>query len=137
MKAMVNSAAALLVTLYAGLVTAYAQEDIDCDNAQNTVEMRFCASRDFEAADQRLNKAYRYLIRRLDAEPLAILRTSQRTWIGFRDAECEFQAYWTKGGTASPQVGTQCMAALTETRVRQLEANVNCEAGGMMCPPTD
>lgn len=136
MKVTALKAVALLMPLFAVTAPALAQ-DVDCNSPQNTVEMRFCASEDFAAADKRLNKAYRTLTRRLDADPLAILKTSQRAWIGFRDAECEFQAYWTKGGTASPQVGTLCMAIMTEARVQQLEAYVNCEEGGMICPPTD
>ena len=114
-----------------------AQEDVDCSDPQNTVEMRFCASQEFEEADRALNAAYRELTERLDEEPLAILKRSQRAWVSFRDAECEFQAYWTKGGTASPQIGTQCMATLTQARVKQLEAYVNCEEGDMTCPPAE
>jgi uncharacterized protein YecT (DUF1311 family) len=101
------------------------------------MEMRYCSSKDFEAADKRLNKAYRTMSERLEAEPKGILKTSQRAWLAFRDAECEFQSYWTKGGTASPGIGTQCMATLTDARATQLEAYVNCEEGDMVCPPME
>lgn len=136
MKLKICVALAMLLTLKAGIAEALAQ-DVDCDDPQNTNESRFCASQEFEAADKRLNKAYRALTKRLEAEPLEILKQSQRAWIGFRDSECEFQAYWTKGGTASPGVGTQCMAVVTKARVKQLEAYLNCEEGDMTCPPAD
>lgn len=129
-------AAVLLLTFKVGIAAAQAQ-DVDCNNPQNTVEMRFCASQDFEAADKHLNKAYCALTKRLDAEPLEIFKQSQRAWIGFRDSECEFQAYWTKGGSISPQLEVQCMTVLTKARVKQLEAYVNCEEGDMICPPAD
>ena len=69
---------------------------------------------------------------------LAILKRSQRAWVSFRDAECEFQAYWTKGRYREPRrSGTQCMATLTQARVKRLEAYVNCEEGDMTCPPAE
>lgn len=135
-----NRTALLLAALTFSLVlsaAARAQEDVDCSDPQNTVEMRYCASQDFDAADQQLNSLYKQLTRRLEPEPLAILKSSQRAWVAFRDSECEFQAYWTKGGSISPQLEIQCMAALTQARVKQLEAYVNCEEGDLTCPPAE
>ena len=61
MKRTATPVARLMLPFAVMAAPASAQEDVDCSDPQNTVEMRFCASQDFEEADGALNAAYREL----------------------------------------------------------------------------
>jgi uncharacterized protein YecT (DUF1311 family) len=60
-----------------------------------------CASKAYAAWDAELNKVYQTLMKNLDPASRDLLRTSQRQWLAFREAEKKFQvAPWRqKGGT--------------------------------------
>ncbi len=74
---------------------AFAEDDVDCENAQNQMEMNFCAAQDFQTADADLNalwKDARAAAKSLDAEQsaelkgaVAALLAAQRAWITYRD----------------------------------------------------
>jgi len=55
------------------------------------MQMNQCAYEDFQEADKALNKVYKALIQKNknDKIYLANLKTSQRLWIKFRDAELD------------------------------------------------
>src|SRR5689334_15146563 len=94
----------LLALALQGSIDARAREH-HCLDAQNQMDMNFCAEIDFERADAELNRAYRQAIaaaqqndreidpgdRRPTAE--AVLREAQRAWIVFRDAHCTYEGY--------------------------------------------
>lgn len=122
-------AAALLLPL----ATSHAQtpNPIDCRKAGNTVEMNYCADRDYAEADRALNEAYQKTLAVIAKEggpaPYTAaqweqeLRTSQRTWVAFRDADCKglVPMEWSGGsGTASAVLG--CMTELTRARTAAL-----------------
>jgi uncharacterized protein YecT (DUF1311 family) len=88
----------------------------------------------FQTADKALNVAYKTLSRRLQGDELAKLKTTQRAWLAFRDAECAFQTQWTEGGSIQPQLLAGCLAELTTQRVTQLEYYLNCQEGDLTCP---
>jgi uncharacterized protein YecT (DUF1311 family) len=114
-----------------GFHPAYAQ-NVDCSKASSTVEMNFCADKDFQAADKSLNAAYtaalasvktRDLEKPYDAKSFeAALRASQRAWLAFRDADCKdlVAQEWSGGsGTASASLG--CMTEKTIQRTKDLK----------------
>lgn len=84
--------------------------------------MNACAHQDFEKADKALNEAYAAVIalHRNDPEAIGLLRSAQRSWIKFRDAECEFQTIDSKGGSIRPLLRSQCLTERTEARTKQL-----------------
>lgn len=106
---------------------------IDCDNASSTVEMNFCADRDFAAADKALNAAYQRALKKVPK--LAVeemerfnastwekaLRASQRAWVAFRDAECQEHVpmFW-GGGTGTTVAVIGCMIEKTKARTTEL-----------------
>lgn len=115
-----RSIALVLVLLAA---PAAAQEPIDCAIAASTVEMSYCATLDFEAADADLNEAYAAAIdvaQGYEGDQEASLREAQRAWIEFRDRACEAEALLFEGGTAQPMTGTACLARLSEERAEHL-----------------
>lgn len=113
---------------------AFAQQ---CDRADETqTGLNICAAEDYRIADEKLNKAYGKVRNLLgaDAEARKLLQVSQRAWIAFRDAECEFATIDTAGGSTRPLIHAQCLQAMTETRTAQLDAYLNCQEGDLSCP---
>lgn len=108
-------------------------EPIDCSQANSTVEMNFCAEKDYEVADKALNDAYANALkyaRSRDLEPPydarsfeAALKNAQRAWISYRDADCKdlVAQEWSGGsGTTSAVLG--CMTEKTIQRTKDLKA---------------
>ena len=123
-----------LVALLAGLIpTSQARADeIDCANAKSTVEMNYCADKEFAAADKALNTEYEAALaqtRTRDLEPPydaksfeAAMRESQRAWVAFRDADCKnlVAQEWSGGSGASAAI-LGCMTQLTMARTKDLK----------------
>ncbi len=92
-------AIALLLPLVVFGSRPAAAQTIDCKNASSTVEMNFCADKDYQAADKALNAAYdtamgyirtRDMEKPYDAKSFAeALRNAQRAWVVYRDADCK------------------------------------------------
>ncbi len=82
---------------------------------ETQMEMNECAGQDFEAADKRLNRAYKKL------EKSSELIAAEKAWIAFRDAECMYQAKPYEGGSIQPTIYAGCLQSLTEDRIKQLE----------------
>jgi uncharacterized protein YecT (DUF1311 family) len=105
---------------------------IDCSEAATTVEMNYCAERDYERADEKLNAIYQEVvagIRDSDGQPPydpksweSELRNAQRSWIAFRDAECKglVPMEW-GGGTGTAVAVLSCMTELTEARTKAFQ----------------
>jgi uncharacterized protein YecT (DUF1311 family) len=107
-------------------------EKIDCTNASSTVEMNFCAEKDFQAADKTLNTAYeaalasikgRDLEKPYDAKSFeAALRASQRAWLAYRDADCkDLVAQEWSGGSGTTSASLGCMTEKTMQRTKELK----------------
>lgn len=107
-------------------------QNIDCANAQNTIEINFCADREYAAADAALNDIYKQAlaaIAKSDGEKPydpksweAALRASQRAWIAFRDADCKgLEPMQWSGGTGTTGAVLGCMTQLTQERIRVLK----------------
>jgi uncharacterized protein YecT (DUF1311 family) len=122
-------AAALLVPLT--VARAQTPNPIDCAKATSTVEINYCADRDYAEADRALNEAYKTalaIVTKSDnAAPYAAaqwekeFRASQRAWIAFRDADCKglVPMEWSGGsGTTFAVLG--CMIDLTKARTTVL-----------------
>jgi uncharacterized protein YecT (DUF1311 family) len=118
------------------LATAALADDLpDCIDPQSQMEMTYCAGVDYEKADADLNAMWPDVVAAAKANDeyvadmardrgvpttLEALRTAQRAWIKFRDAQCEYEAYEVFGGTAQPMVGSLCLARLTRERIQVL-----------------
>jgi len=94
------------------------------------------AQEDFQSADSELNKLYKEITARLvgDEATLHLLTVAQRGWIAFRDAECAFSASAVEGGSAYPEVLSNCKADLTLKRVADFKAYLSCQEGDLGCP---
>ncbi|OYX26871.1 MAG: hypothetical protein B7Z10_01925 [Rhodobacterales bacterium 32-66-7] len=107
-----------------------AAQEIDCANAFAQQEMNICAEQDWQAADEALNQAYQEVMAEMKVmdEQLppelqgaeAALRTAQRAWIAYRDANCEVSGFPMRGGSAEPLLVYGCLRQMTENRTEEL-----------------
>jgi len=106
-----------------------------CDSATTQAELTECSAQAYQSADDELNEAYQVLVDQLSSNSASLekLRTAQRAWIGFRDAECAFESSAVEGGSAQPMVRNGCLEALTEARTETLREHAECEEGDLSC----
>jgi uncharacterized protein YecT (DUF1311 family) len=95
-----------------------------CAAAQNQQEMNRCAAEEYKKADAELNKVYQQLLPKLEAPHKEKLKTAQRTWLAFRDAHCDYEAFIFEGGTMQPLIQYSCLEAVTRDRTKQLRASL-------------
>lgn len=93
-----------------------------CDNAQSTVDMGNCAGVEYQKADAELNRVYKQLMASLeDREYESHLKTAQQSWLKYRDAHCDFEAFGNRGGTIYPVVRRSCLTTMTRARTKELQ----------------
>lgn len=122
--------------LAAPLSVAAARAD-ECANAMDQATMDECAGKDFDAADKKLNDAYKQITDRLkdNAASKKRLVDAQRAWVAFRDSECAFQGGPREtAGSVYPMVVANCQTGLTEKRLKDLQDYLHCEEGDLDCP---
>jgi uncharacterized protein YecT (DUF1311 family) len=97
-----------------------------CGDLVSTPERQACFGAEWQRADRRLNVVYQALIKHpsLDPQGQTLLRTAQRAWLAFRDAQCAWDSDEMRGGTEASVLTAACLATLTADRVRQLEADL-------------
>jgi uncharacterized protein YecT (DUF1311 family) len=100
------------------------------------MELDVCTDQQFKAADTALNQTYAEIQKRLadDADGKKRLTVAQKAWIGFRDAECDFQTFNAKDGSIYPMIVSECLTAMTKKRTEELNVYLNCEEGDLTCP---
>jgi len=123
------------VAILAIAPAAWAQECDRNDDSQSM--MSICAGVDYQAADAKLNAAYKDLVGRNNEKANKLLQTSQRAWIAFRDAECAYSTADSQGGSVHPMEVSQCLTELTNERTKQLTSGPNCQDGDPSCASPD
>lgn len=87
-----------------------------------TADMRDAQGKAYTSWDRELNREYRELMALLSTDEQAALRSTQRAWLVFRDAEISF--FWSEhisgGGTLQPVIIADLAMELLKTRVCQL-----------------
>ena len=92
-----------------------------CDRVQANDELISCLDGEYRLLDKELNQVYARLRGRLDASGKALLKTAQMRWIGFRDADCEFNAAADKGGLDYQPNYISCQMQHTRQRIGVLK----------------
>ena len=105
-------------------------------NGTTQMGMDACASNDYQKADGQLNADYKQVLKLIgdDAASREKFVASQRAWLKFRDTHCDFVGSATEGGSIHSMIVGQCLATLTQDRVKQLKAFTDCQEGDMSCP---
>jgi uncharacterized protein YecT (DUF1311 family) len=132
MKAVCVGAVVTLAVLASG--AAHADDKIDCKSQNlNQMQLDQCAGQGFLAADAKLNKLYRTLMSKYDASNQALLKGAEKSWLAYRDAECSYETNGTVGGTINPMEDTLCRTDKTNARIKELNAQLHCEEGDLLC----
>jgi uncharacterized protein YecT (DUF1311 family) len=127
----------LMVVCWLSGTTQSAQaQPVDCAKATATTELNYCSLKEFEAADVKLNEAYRRALADIresrgdkpyDRKSWEMaLQASQKAWIAFRDADCNglVPMSW-GGGTGTTSAVLGCNTTKTELRTKELVAIFN------------
>jgi uncharacterized protein YecT (DUF1311 family) len=109
---------------------AMAQDDA-CATAITQQEMNACAYQEWEIADARLNDVYTAAMETVRQSDVLYppegdseedrLRTAQRAWVAFRDANCDAAGFAMRGGSAEPLLTYGCLRSMTEARISELQ----------------
>lgn len=96
-----------------------------------TIEQDFCAKRDFEKNDVKLNITYQKVVQNLKNidtditikthKVLPKLIKAQKLWIAYRDAECDSQYAMVGNGSMRNQQFFDCKSELTKNREQELQ----------------
>lgn len=140
---------ALVLVLAVGLLATHAfaadstrqASPDDCmDRAQTQADMADCANQGGNAAaDRELNEVYRKVLvaHAKDAAFIAKLKTAQRAWIAFRDAELEarFPARDKQAeyGSSYSMCADGALESMTRQRIKELRAWLEPVAEGEVC----
>ena len=90
-----------------------------CGDKPSTLAVVECVQAKTNAADQRLNAAYKALQARVDPAQRQPLLSAQRLWVQYRDANCGF--YGTQDRSIRQVQAAECIRSMTEDRARELE----------------
>jgi uncharacterized protein YecT (DUF1311 family) len=101
--------------------------------AQTQMELNVQAAGDLRKSDERLNAVYNKLRTKISYAGKQSLQTAQQSWLRFRDQECEFETRGTAGGSIHSMVLAICLTRLTDQRIKDLEAQLNCKEGDLSC----
>ena len=107
-----------------------------CENTSTQMEMSECVGKALQKDDGALNALYGQIQRRLKPEPdtAKLFTSTQRAWVSFRDAECNFATSLSVGGTIHPMMVNMCMDQMTLKRIEEFEGYLKCGDGDMSCP---
>ena len=110
------------------LIALAAAAQPNCKDPQTEIDINICASRAVKSAEVRMTRQYISLaarMKRMDAEEpgyFAALLESQRSWLKYREAQCRFEGYTTRGGTAESLNVDGCRKNLTDKRTNDLKS---------------
>jgi uncharacterized protein YecT (DUF1311 family) len=116
-----------LLLATATFASAQEEPEVDCEDAVTQMDMNFCADQDYQEADAELNEVYRQAMAVMreaddtdDVGAVDALKKAQRTWIGYRDEQCEQAGLEAQGGSMEPMLVSLCLADLTRQRTAEL-----------------
>lgn len=102
--------------------TQFAQSQ-SCESPKTTYEIAICGSQDLNLADGDLNRVYQAVRSGLDKKGKKILLDAQRSWISYRDMECNRRADFARGGSLEAGLRLSCLVDLTSQRIHELNRN--------------
>lgn len=84
-----------------------------------TSRMIVCIGAEYDRQDQRLNQHYQQVMSGLSSARKSQLRTVQRQWLIYRDANCQFYAD-PDGGSLARVEANACLMRMTAARAEEL-----------------
>ncbi|QQG35370.1 MAG: DUF1311 domain-containing protein [Micavibrio aeruginosavorus] len=111
---------ALLLCLFS-VPPSWAAED--CKDPQTQTDMNTCSAQEYKKADEELNAVYKKALKLLegaDAAGIEKFKEVQRSWVRYRDLNCDYATSVYEGGTIAPLIHATCLTELTQERTKQI-----------------
>ncbi|GAJ92435.1 hypothetical protein RRH01S_03_05100 [Rhizobium rhizogenes NBRC 13257] len=114
----------------------FALAEQNCGDLTTQTDMNICAGKAYAKSDAELNVLYKQIEARLkdDADTKKLLVSTQKAWVGYRDAECNFSSSKVTGGTVYPFISSSCLNNMTRSRIEDLKGYLKCGDGDLDCP---
>jgi uncharacterized protein YecT (DUF1311 family) len=96
-------------------------KDGPCQGPSTTAGEYDCFYPASKKSDAALNRLYARVLTVVEGEELVKLKTAQRLWMQFRDANCSAEYKLYDGGSAGPTVKVACLEAVTRHRTEELQ----------------
>ncbi|MCG9633363.1 lysozyme inhibitor LprI family protein [Vibrio sp. Isolate30] len=106
--------------------TSLAQQDeIDCENAMNTLEINQCAAIELQTAEQKLETYLQASFEHNAEDPILVdaIKRSQVDWSTYMTAHCDAIYTQWRGGSIRGVMALSCKTELTKDRTHQIWAN--------------
>jgi uncharacterized protein YecT (DUF1311 family) len=117
MKIALVTLASLIVASSIACAADQGDPSTNCDGStQDAVE---CLNAKAAQWDKRMTVAYQVLMKKAEASQRDQLRTAQRLWIQYRDANCMYYALG--DGSISRIDAAECLRSMTATRAKEFE----------------
>ena len=113
--------------------TANATAAVDCKAPATQRQMNDCAYEDFLAANAGYAEGNKSVSNKLSGKQASLFKRSQKAWIAYRTAACDFESSAVEGGSAQGMVKWQCAARMTRARVAEMTKMGNCPEGDLSC----
>lgn len=127
MRVLMSMTIGLLVT-----APAFAEDQPICPDAQTTIEIGECVSKEYDKADAELNAVWKKVMtsfKKNDTMPAKDLKAwketllaSQRDWVKFKEQDCDAVGYEWFGGTGRSNALVFCLLDHTTARTKDLKA---------------
>jgi uncharacterized protein YecT (DUF1311 family) len=104
-----------------------------CGNLATQADMNICTEKEAHASDIELNSVYQQLLAKLSADAKASLRTAEKAWVSYRDAQCAFNSLGSLGGSVHDMSLALCLKALTDQQIKQLRQQLTCASDDVSC----
>lgn len=114
-------------------VPASAPTAAECAAPTTQKRMNECAYEDFLVATASYAEGHKAVASKLLGKQRALFLRSQKAWMAYRTAACDFESSGAQGGSAQGMVKWQCAARITRARVVELKAMGNCPEGDLAC----
>ena len=92
-----------------------------CQISGSMVDTSICMQKALERADVALNEMYKKPMPVLEPYEKTALRKAQRSWIAYRDLECEAEATLYNGGSGKGLIRQSCLYSITIDRLASLD----------------
>jgi uncharacterized protein YecT (DUF1311 family) len=113
---------ACAAALWAQPLHAEPASEETCTDRKSTADIVECLATQTAVWDRRLSTAYQKLSDSLPVRRRDRLRSAQRLWVQFRDANCAYFA--SRAGTIARVEAGQCLLRLTTARAMELEEGI-------------
>jgi len=89
--------------------------------SQNNAVMKEESSNRYIKFDKQLNIVYQKIMKNRTGIQKENIKKAQIAWLKFRDLHCDCESSEHEGGSMESLIHTECLAILTEERIKQLK----------------